>query len=184
MLFYAKKRHERFTLFSPSTGWDEFFETVQTENTMKMSRVVYHLNEEVQLQSSFKLPVYEINKHSIVKSQQFDECYYVEQWGSVEAYLKYGIGYYAENEIGEIVAECTSIFRSKGKANIDIYTREDARGKGIASELVLGYVRECRKRKITPVWDCDEVNEASMQLANKLGFSEVSRYHLYYKKSP
>lgn len=25
MSFYAKKRHERFTLFSTSTGWGEFF---------------------------------------------------------------------------------------------------------------------------------------------------------------
>ncbi|WP_052366557.1 GNAT family N-acetyltransferase [Geomicrobium sp. JCM 19055] len=160
-----------------------FFETVQTENTMKMSRVVHHLNEEVQLQSSFKLPVYEINKHSIAKSQQFDECYYVEQWGSVEAYLKYGIGYYAESEKGEIVAECTSIFRSREKANIDIYTRKVARGKGTATALVLAFVTECRKRNITPIWDCDEANVASMQLANKLGFSEVNRYHLYYKKN-
>ncbi|MBM7633139.1 GNAT family N-acetyltransferase [Geomicrobium sediminis] len=181
--FYMKKSKQRFTLFSPNIRWDTCFEKIQSKDTMKMSRVVYHLDHRDKLWDSLSLSIRTIDEHSIEKSPRFNENYYVEHWGSVDAYKKYGIGYYVEDLQGEILAECTFIFRSREKANIDIYTRECARGKGLASTLVLAFVKECRKQNITPMWDCDEGNEASMQLAKRLGFSEVNRYHLYYRNS-
>lgn len=81
--------------------------------------------------------------------------------------MRYGIGFYLLNEKDEIVSECVSIFRSKQQINIDIQTSSKERGKGFAKLLSQSLIKECVDKDLTPIWDCDNKNIASLKLAKK-----------------
>ncbi|MUK90648.1 GNAT family N-acetyltransferase [Ornithinibacillus sp. L9] len=185
--FYKKKEEERFTIFSPTNKWDEVIEDIITSNTKKMKRTILHINKDKYLNdvryihNSGSFDIHPITHESIFRSNYFNKTYYQAFWGNVDQYVKYGIGFYATNHINEIVSECTSIFRSKNYANIDIHTTKKARGQGMAFHLSKAFIDHCFQLGILPVWDCDCTNDASLNLAKKLGFDQLSEYHLYYK---
>ncbi|WP_152655708.1 GNAT family N-acetyltransferase [Oceanobacillus sp. CFH 90083] len=186
--YYLEKENERFTLFSPNKIWDNMIESMQTENTKKMKRKAFRLNEEKFQQRARLLrhsDVFEIkpvSSESIMNSRKFDKDYYQLYWGSIERFLKYGAGYYAVNKDREILSECTAIFRSKERMNIDIYTLEKARGSGLAYGVSKAFIAKCLQNSIAPVWDCDCENIPSAHLAGRLGFDQFEEYHLYYKQ--
>ncbi|GKU30029.1 hypothetical protein CFB3_21360 [Clostridium folliculivorans] len=42
------------------------------------------------------------------------------------------------------------------------------------------FIRYCIKHNINPIWDCDNGNEESKNLAKKLGFKSVETYQMHW----
>ena len=74
---------------------------------------------------------------------------------------------------GEILSECTACFVGHGEAEIDIQTREDCRGQGLAFLTASAFIELCLQKGLTPNWACWPEREASWKLAVKLGFVEL-----------
>lgn len=60
-------------------------------------------------------------------------------------------------------------------ADIGVATWEEYRRRGFASAAASMVARRLQERGLVPVWSAGEDNEASLALAAKLGFREVSR---------
>ena len=60
-------------------------------------------------------------------------------------------------------------------ADIGVATRKEFRRRGFASAAASFVARRLQERGLVPVWSAGEDNEASLALAAKLGFREVSR---------
>lgn len=72
----------------------------------------------------------------------------------------------------EVVSECVSIFVGGEEAEIDIYTHEDYRGKGLGKACALAFIKECLEENLTPSWSCWPFRKESIALAKKIGFDE------------
>jgi GNAT superfamily N-acetyltransferase len=76
---------------------------------------------------------------------------------------------------GEIVATALTAACTDCYADIGVYTREDVRSRGYATATASLVAREVQKGGRTPVWGAGAHNVASLRVAQKLGFQEVSR---------
>lgn len=99
-------------------------------------------------------------------------------WGSEEAFLKAGLGYVLV--CGEEIASlCCSGFVSGNTHAMDIETEASYRRKGYAEAVAKAFIAECIEKHFQPYWDCMAENVASVQLAEKLGFTRSHTYTLY-----
>jgi ribosomal protein S18 acetylase RimI-like enzyme len=75
----------------------------------------------------------------------------------------------------EVVSSAHTGARTPGHADIGVATLSDWRGRGLATaaaSLVAAHVQASGQ---VPVWSAGESNEASLRIARRLGFTEVSR---------
>lgn len=186
--YYNERYADRFTIFTPSDEWEHIISEIVANQSKTMRRKLFTLNqrkflctvsEDSRAINNYK--VLSINKDIIMKSDIFNQQYYFNNWGSLPRFLKNGFGFCAINENNEIVSECTNIFRSKSKAEIDIYTIEKARGNGLAYKLASLFINQCLKQKVLPSWDCDLTNKSSLYLAERLNFDYGKEYTIFYK---
>jgi RimJ/RimL family protein N-acetyltransferase len=87
-------------------------------------------------------------------------------------------------EGGRVAAVCYAAAVVDGLAEVDVATRPDAQGRGLAFAAAQAFVRECRARGVAPTWDCFAENAASMRLAAKLGFVPARTYPFYTFRTP
>jgi len=74
---------------------------------------------------------------------------------------------------GESLASiCTAVFVGGGEAEIDIYTPEIYRRRGLAGLAASAFIEACLARRLTPSWACWPERKASRALAKKLGFTD------------
>lgn len=99
-------------------------------------------------------------------------------WPSRKAFLEQGYGSAARLD-NQIASLCYSACVAGGVAEVDVVTREEFRGKGLARIVTAAFISDCLANGITPNWDCFDYNQASLQLALSLGFTELSRYPFY-----
>lgn len=86
-----------------------------------------------------------------------------------------GTGAYCENRI----AACASSFLSlDGEVELDVFTAEEDRGKGLAAACVAGMLKDCMERGIMVHWDAQ--NKVSLHLADKFGFEQEAEYSVYW----
>ena len=71
---------------------------------------------------------------------------------------------------GEPAAICYAAALENGKAEVDIFTRPEYRGKGLAMMAAVRFVDDCLARGVEPLWDCFTNNAGSMALRERLGF--------------
>lgn len=76
---------------------------------------------------------------------------------------------------GEIVATALTAACSDRYAEIGVYTLEAYRGRGYATAAASLVAQAAQKGGRTPVWGAGAHNQASLRVAQKLGFEEVSR---------
>jgi len=105
-------------------------------------------------------------------------------WSSAEDFQAHGFGACLVGDDGAVVSVCYASCVADNLAEIDIATRDDRRGRGYAAIVAREFVRECRRRRILPTWDCFTANQASLRLALSLGFVEAYRYPLYSFSTP
>jgi predicted GNAT family acetyltransferase len=95
-------------------------------------------------------------------------------WESTAVLLKEGVVACAIIE-GEIVATALTSAYSDGYADVGVYTCEAYRSRGLATAAASLVARRVQQAGRTPVWSAGGTNAASLRVAHKLGFEEVSR---------
>lgn len=76
---------------------------------------------------------------------------------------------------GEIVASALTAACTDQYAEIGVYTQEAYRGRGYATAAASMVTRAAQEEGLIPVWSAGAHNSASLRVARKLGFEEVSR---------
>ncbi len=76
---------------------------------------------------------------------------------------------------GEIVATAQTSALTDRYSDIGVGTNEEWRGRGLATAAASIVARRIQETGRIPVWSCGEDNMASLRVAQKLGFEEVSR---------
>lgn len=76
---------------------------------------------------------------------------------------------------GEIVGTAHTSAVTNRYADIGVATQEAWRGRGFATAAASIVARQVQEQQRIPVWSCGEDNAASLRVARKLGFEEVSR---------
>jgi GNAT superfamily N-acetyltransferase len=95
-------------------------------------------------------------------------------WDSPRTLLREGIVACAVVS-GEIVATALTTAYSDRYAEIGVYTREGYRGRGYATAAASLVAQGAQEGGRIPVWGAGAHNAASLRVAQKLGFGEVSR---------
>ena len=99
-------------------------------------------------------------------------------WNSLDDFLTRGFGYSVLSG-EEIVCWCTAEYMSNRKCGIGIETLEEYQGRGLATSAASAFVEHAVMRGITPYWDSWCENAASLAVARKIGFEELTRYSVY-----
>jgi len=76
---------------------------------------------------------------------------------------------------GRIVCIAHTSARSERHADIGVFTMVDRQGRGFATAAAAIVARRVQEAGQIPVWSAGEDNTASLRVAQKLGFVEVSR---------
>jgi GNAT superfamily N-acetyltransferase len=118
------------------------------------------------LESSIK------NKLDLV--EEIESC-----WKSVADFLDKGWGFCITHK-GKIVCRCTAEYVSQGKCGIGIETGEEYKQLGCATAAASALVDYCLSRGITPHWDSWEDNIPSIRTAQKVGFTKISDFSVYF----
>jgi GNAT superfamily N-acetyltransferase len=95
---------------------------------------------------------------------------------SATDFLARGAGFGIEYR-GRFVSGCSSYALGGGKLELEIDTHPDFRRRGFASACGAALILYCLDRDIEPCWDA--ANEASADLAMKLGYVEPRPYTAY-----
>ncbi|MGE7919143.1 GNAT family N-acetyltransferase [Viridibacillus sp. NPDC093762] len=185
---YCKRKSKglRFTLFSASENWDCVINALFDDNLKQGGRYSFTYDPQKQFQDESPLvseySISRINEELITSSSEYNEDYYKDYWGSVSNFIEKGFGYCILHK-GKVVSECTSIFSSHQFSEVDIETHADYRGKGLASINAKAFINHCLENNIMPRWDCEILNNASIKLAEKLGFGKPIKYSIFIKNS-
>lgn len=78
----------------------------------------------------------------------------------------------------EIVASASSFLSLNGEIELDVFTKEDHRGLGLASACVSEMLSQCMDKGLAVHWDAQ--NESSKRLAQKFAFEVEEKYNVYY----
>jgi RimJ/RimL family protein N-acetyltransferase len=101
-------------------------------------------------------------------SSEFCETFLDEQ-----DYLSNGFGFAATIDGNIIAGASTMTIYDKG-TEIQVATRVEHRGKGLALACAAQFILECLDRKLRPHWDA--ANETSLHMALKLGYEYKGEY--------
>ncbi|WP_239646695.1 GNAT family N-acetyltransferase [Bacillus zhangzhouensis] len=180
---YKRQRRQngRFTLFSANKPSDVMMKKCLGSHLNEMQRHAYSFPSALP-----HLPAPHqgymakcTNEQVITASRAFPHSYYETYWGETARFLSKGIGI-AILDGEHVASECISIFSSEDRVDLDIWTDEAYRGKGLALLAGQQMVSTCLEKGMTPYWDCDVHNLASVKLAEKLGFQWTKTYRLFY----
>lgn len=184
---YNSDNHNRyFDLYSSSQDWIREIDEILLDNAAKLNRQLFYwdsLNSSNISEINTMLPkgfeIKRIDGELFEKySQEMDNSYY-DLWESANNFIKNGFGFCILNN-NEFVSVCNTYYISEGFAEIDIVTNNKFRNQGFALITCSEFIKHCLKNNIKPVWDCDNGNEASKNLATKLGFRSVEIYKMHW----
>jgi len=97
----------------------------------------------------------------------------VTNFDSYEEFAEHGFGYVMCD--GEIpVSGCSVYSYYSAGVEIQVDTKEEYRGKGLAKTASAAMIQECLKRKLRPSWDA--ANPTSQTIAGHMGFVLGSQY--------
>lgn len=113
--------------------------------------------------------------HNSIRNFEFLQSKILEFWSSPEEFLDVGIGYCVLYK-NEIVSICFSGFVVENVHCINIETVEAHRGKNLAQKITHSFVKECLANNTVPYWDCMEMNNPSIAVAESVGFRIVFNY--------
>ncbi|MCC6557379.1 MAG: GNAT family N-acetyltransferase [Polyangiaceae bacterium] len=74
----------------------------------------------------------------------------------------------------EIAATAFCSFRHGASFELGIETAAGHRGRGFARQVACALIDECLRLDLEPIWSCRRENEASFQLAVRLGFAPTA----------
>ena len=105
-------------------------------------------------------------------------------WPSYTSFINNSFGYFIEYK-NRPVSICYSCGINEEVVEIDVFTDEKFRGKGLAKFVCKKFIDECKKKKLKANWDCFTNNIGSIKLAKSLGFKKILypyKFYTYNKK--
>ncbi len=73
----------------------------------------------------------------------------------------------------------TKVLPEEYRLELDVSTKEEHRGLGLATLCLSKMLEECMNKGLAVHWDAQ--NETSKHLAQKFGFEVEEKYSVYYK---
>ena len=117
------------------------------------------------------------NVQSII--DEINQC-----WNSVDDFLEKSFGfclvYTPKNREEEIQGWCTGEYLSEEKCGVGIKTFRGYRKRGFATAMASAFVEHSLSVNIQPHWDASADNNASVRVAEKVGFSKIQDYEVYF----
>ena len=98
-------------------------------------------------------------------------------WKSKNEFIKHALGVVVSNKEDMPVSLCYAAAVADQRAEIDVVTLENYRGKGLAKTVVNSFINSCMANNLFPNWDCFEDNTSSLDAALKLGFFKNKFYN-------
>ena len=111
-----------------------------------------------------------LNEHDLLEAAGVDGA----SFGGLSVLLTEGVVASAMIS-GQIVARAQTGALTERYADIGVATDAEWRGRGFATVVASIVARRVQEAGRIPVWSCGEDNMASLRVAEKLGFKEVSR---------
>jgi hypothetical protein len=99
-------------------------------------------------------------------------------WNGKEEFIEKSLAVFLKDKKDNPISLCYAAAIAEEKAEIDVVTRDDHRGKGLAKAVVSSFNFNCTVKSIAPNWDCFSDNQASLATAISLGFTENKLYSL------
>ena len=87
------------------------------------------------------------------------------------------MGVFLKDKKDNPVSLCYAAAIAGEKAEIDVITNEQYRGKGLAKRIVTLFIDRCLEKDLTTSWDCFPENIASLNTAIGLNFTEKKSYN-------
>ena len=109
--------------------------------------------------------------NSSLKEEWAEE--FCDTFDSYEEYKRRGFGYGVIKD-GLLVAGASTMTVYNEGFEVQLATREDSRGQGLALAASAALILEGMRRGLRPCWDAD--NEASLHIALKLGYEYMGEY--------
>jgi len=175
-----------FILYAFPSAWEPLLDRVLGSAAKKRRRYDFDFNPaKFAQQRSWKNdapPGYELRRIDERLMQQIRDVanpYSRSYWKSASDFEQHGLGFCAIFQ-GAIVGICYTAFAWGVHHDIDIMTVEEHQHRGLGTVLATTFIDHCVENGLIPGWDCWTKNEASVALAERLGFEprvEVSVYH-------
>lgn len=99
-------------------------------------------------------------------------------WMNSNELIQNANGFVVYNERHEPVSICYSVATVDKIAEIDVFTSDNSRAKGLAKIAVQEFINTCIRKKEIPNWDCFDENISSVNTALSLGFQKHKTYNL------
>jgi RimJ/RimL family protein N-acetyltransferase len=168
--------------YSPSSQIQKILDKFVPEHIRRRERTRFVFNKQNNIEDPVECPrgfkVQFIDKELIKKIEHFKLNIAPRFWVSEDDFLEHGIGACVMKD-GEVVSLCYSACVVDNLAEIDVVTREEYRGRGLAVIASQNFILKCMQRGIMPTWDCFVNNTPSMKLACRLGFTQTLSYPFY-----
>lgn len=180
----AEKRYR--ILVPQSAAWEAQIEEIYGSNAEKITRYAMKRKgpsfDKHKLKEIFSAVSGECEIKRITR-EIYEKCIgqawsrdLVANYGGFEAYEKLGTGFVILKN-GEIISGASSYTTCRGCIEIEIDTKHGFRRKGFAGVCAARLIYECIENGIYPDWDAH--NEASANLAEKLGYEKRRSYTAY-----
>jgi len=184
---YNRENHGNYyDLYSSSQDWIVKLDDTLGDNAAKLSRQVFQWNY-LYLSSISKwsrmLPKgFELKKMDADLFEKYIremDSSYADLWETSNNFLENGFGFCILKD-NEFVSVCNTYYVRDGSAEIDIVTKNEFRKQGFALIACSEFIKYCVNNSIKPIWDCDDGNENSKKLAEKLGFKSEETYEMHW----
>lgn len=104
----------------------------------------------------------------------------IENWSSIDNFLKNGFGYVYIID-GGIVSRCITDCVVEDRCELGVETEKDYRKKGYCTQVVIAALNYCKGNNIKNVgWHCWDNNIPSYKLAEKVGFEQKRDIKVYF----
>ncbi len=170
-----------FILIPSSDDWNhtissilpgqDVIEIYRTPHTLNIQNFLHNLQQQANLPSGYVL--------QNVDSFMAEKIGVLASWASIDDFLNKGIGF-AIMKDGQLASYCYSVFSSEDAIEIDVHTKENFRGLGLATLVSSPVINQCIANGKNPNWECFWDNTPSLRLAEKLGYSVEKEYPVYY----
>ncbi|MCC5801190.1 GNAT family N-acetyltransferase [Rossellomorea vietnamensis] len=170
--------------------WNKTIKNVFGENLKGYNQKVFELQKDHYIQKhephseqgyetvKITKSILENSGSETYRNIEFLQSKLLQFWPSFDRFLLHGIGYMVVYE-NVIVSVCFSGVVAGNVHGVDIETLPHHQGKKLAQKVTNAFVQDCFENEITPYWDCMEINEPSVSVAEKLGFRNKHNYMWY-----
>jgi RimJ/RimL family protein N-acetyltransferase len=90
-------------------------------------------------------------------------------WGSLDAFSDEGVGYCVVRD-GYVVSWCYVEALGHSAQSMAVWTKPDHRGENLGTAVGCAVIHDCLGQGYAPFWICDDGNQPSRRLAERLGF--------------